>query len=115
MELGHTSTSCHHWKGLTQQLARHLFSETTPASSASLQTSVFSLKISSCCTILISFFDRVISMRLTDQGNAIDIVSLISTNLLMKSFIIYNVVGSRREKLSGFPAGCKSISKRLNE
>lgn len=31
----------------------------------------------------------------------------------MKSFIIYDVVGSRREKLSGFPAGCKSISKGL--
>lgn len=52
-------------------------------------------------------------MRLTEQENAIDIVPLISTKLLMKSFIIYKMVGSRREKLSGFPAGCKSISKRL--
>ena len=102
LELGHASMSRHHWKGLTQQLARHLFSETTPAPSASLQTSVFSLKISSCCTTLISSFDRVISMRLTDQENAIDIVSLISTKLLMKSFIIYKMVGSRRQKLSGF-------------
>lgn len=54
-------------------------------------------------------------MRLTDQENAIDIVSLISTKLLMKSFIIYKMVGSRRQKLSGFPAGCKSIFKRLDE
>lgn len=54
-------------------------------------------------------------MRLTDQENAIDILSLISTKLLMKSFIIYKMVGSRREKLSGFLAGCKSMPKRLDE
>ena len=87
----------------------------TPVPSASLQTSVVSLKISSCCTILISSFDRDISMRLTDQENAIDIVSSISIKHLMKSFIICKMVGSMREKLSGFTAGCTSIPKRLDE
>lgn len=54
-------------------------------------------------------------MRLTDQENAIDIVSLISIKHLMKSFIIYKMVGSMREKLSGFTAGCTAIPKRLDE
>lgn len=54
-------------------------------------------------------------MRLTDQDNAIDIVSLISVKHLMKSFIIYKMVGSMREKLSGFTADCTAIPKRLDE
>lgn len=37
------------------------------------------------------FFDRVISMRLTDQENAIDIVSLIPAKHLMKTFITYKM------------------------
>lgn len=54
-------------------------------------------------------------MRVTDQENAIDIVSLISIKHLMKSFIIYKVVGSVRKKLHRFTAGCTLIPKSLDE
>lgn len=54
-------------------------------------------------------------MRLTDQENAIDIVSLISIKHLMKSFIIYKMVGSMSEKLRGFAAGCTPTPKKLDE
>lgn len=54
-------------------------------------------------------------MRLTDQENAIDVVSLIPIKHLMKSFIICKMVGSVSEKLSGFAAGCTSIPKTLDE
>lgn len=54
-------------------------------------------------------------MRFTDQENVTDIVSLVPIKHLMKSFIIYKTVGSMREKLSGFTAGCTSTAKRLDE
>lgn len=61
------------------------------------------------------FFDRAISMRLTDQENAIDIVSLIPTKHSMKTFITYTMGSSMREKISGITAGCISTPKRLDE
>ena len=62
-----------------QSLARHLSSGNNPCavSHSSFQTSVGSLKMSFCCTIFISFFsffDRVLSVKLTEQENAMDIV-----------------------------------------
>lgn len=54
-------------------------------------------------------------MRLTDQENAIDIVSLIPTKHSMKTFITYTMGSSMREKISGLTAGCISTPKRLDE
>lgn len=54
-------------------------------------------------------------MRLTDQENATDLVSLVSIKHLMKSFVIYKMVGSMREKLTGFTAGCTTTCKRRDE
>jgi len=54
-------------------------------------------------------------MRVTGQENATDLVALVSIKHSMTCFIIYKMVGSMREKLTGFTAGCTSIPKRHDE